>query len=307
MHNLAGSGRLAGSNLPKVSVLMAAFNAERFIREAVDSVLSQNFASLELVVVNDGSSDGTAGMLQSYGNRIRLLEQPNLGAVHARNRAFQSSAGEYVVIMDADDLMNDGAIRIRAAFLDDNPQVDLVYGETEKIDRAGQVLGRIPLRYRLVRNDKPLSAFATGNVFPVHAAMVRRRVIEAFGQLHDEKADLIPDWDLWARVACNARMEYVPQVVGSYRHHGGMSLARLGRRRGLRQTLNTQKRIAEWEGFDGLAAAVRRDVLRHCLVNATRLRDWKEVVMIGQLGRRQCPHAWEFVIASTAGRILWRR
>jgi glycosyltransferase involved in cell wall biosynthesis len=306
MRNLKSNCRPAGFHSPKVSVLMAAFNAERFIREAVDSVLGQNVDDLELVVVNDGSADHTAEILQSYGHRIRMLEQSNLGAVRARNSAFRSSTGEYIVIMDADDRMHEGAIQIRVAFLDDNPDVDLVYGEIEKIDPEGQALGRIPLRHRLIRGDQPLSAFTRGNVFPVHAAMVRRRTLDTLGQLHDETPDLIPDWDLWARVACNARMEYIPQVVGSYRYHGDMSLARLARSRGLRQELNTLKRIAKRDGFGGLRLAVRRDVLRHCLVNAARLRDWQEVAMIARLGRRQCPRSPEFWVASMAGRILWR-
>jgi glycosyltransferase involved in cell wall biosynthesis len=299
--------RVFGTDRPRVSVLMAAFNAGRFIREAVDSVLSQNFEALELVVVNDGSGDGTPEILRSFGSRILLLEQSNLGAVRARNTAFRSSAGEYLVIMDADDRMCDGAIRVRAEFLDENPEVDLVYGETEKIDQAGQILGRIPLAHRLRRVDNPLRALAASNLFPVHAAMVRRRTLEALGQVHDESLDLIPDWDLWARVACAARMEYIPEVVGSYRYHGGMSLARLARSRGLEQTLNTLRRIVERAAFAELDVAVRRDVLRRCLVIAARLHDWKEMAATGRLGRRHCPRGWEFSMALLAGRVLWRQ
>lgn len=87
----------------RFSILMAVYNREKYLREAIDSVLSQTFASFELIAIDDGSTDGSLAVLKSYGNRIKLLQQPNQGPEVARNSGAAVAEGEYIVILDSDD------------------------------------------------------------------------------------------------------------------------------------------------------------------------------------------------------------
>jgi len=89
----------------RFSVLMPVYNREKYVRQAIDSVLSQTFTDHELLVVDDGSTDGSAEVLKSYGTRIRLIRQRNQGPEVARNAALASAQGEYVVLLDSDDFL----------------------------------------------------------------------------------------------------------------------------------------------------------------------------------------------------------
>jgi glycosyltransferase involved in cell wall biosynthesis len=262
---------------PKISVLIAAFNAEAYVADSVESVLRQNGPPTELIVVDDGSCDGTKAVLDRFSHDICLLEQENRGATAARNRAWRASCGEYIVILDADDRLTAESIRVRSDYLDKHPNVDVVYGETDRIDISGAPIGRVPLRRKLREDDIPYEAFAEANVFPVHAGMTRRRVFEELTDLHDEQLDLVGDWDLWARVAENHRFAYVPDVVAQYRIHDGMSLRNLTRDRGLWQTMNTLKRIASRRAFRDLDNITRLRSLARYAICCGRLRCWREV------------------------------
>jgi len=147
--------RFMNNNL-KVSIILPAYNAEITIRRSVDSALDQNFSKqdFEIIVINDGSTDGTLEILKSYGNTIRLLDQENQGALPTSNRGFREAKGQYVIKLDADDCFERDIIKEMAEILDENPDIDFVYcdyyektigGETKIISTRDNVFNTIGL------------------------------------------------------------------------------------------------------------------------------------------------------------------
>jgi len=127
----------------KVSVIIPAFNEERTVARAIDSVLSQDFdAEFEVVVVNDGSTDGTGKVLESYGRRIKVVNQENRGHVGARNAGVRASRGEYIAILDADDEWLRGKLTKSVAALDQSPDHVLVYTPVLLRATDGTLLGK---------------------------------------------------------------------------------------------------------------------------------------------------------------------
>ena len=118
--------------MPRVSVMIPAHNAAAFIREAVDSVLSQTHRADEIIVVDDGSTDDTVAMLSAYGAAIRVMRQPQRGVSAARNAGIQAASGELIAFLDADDVwLPDKLTRQMAVFASD-PETDAVYGHAEQ-------------------------------------------------------------------------------------------------------------------------------------------------------------------------------
>jgi glycosyltransferase involved in cell wall biosynthesis len=134
----------SSSSNPKISVVMPVFNGERFLREAVESILNQTFADFEFVIIDDGSTDATAAILKSYSKcdlRVKVHRQENEGIVASLNRGCILARGEYIARMDADDVSAPQRFERQVVLLDRNPQVGLVgCGMYDNIDASGAVL-----------------------------------------------------------------------------------------------------------------------------------------------------------------------
>lgn len=127
----------------KVSVLMCVYNSERFLREAIESVLQQTFTDFELLIVNDGSTDNSVKIIESYTHpRIRVLHQIiNQGITKCRRLGLEKAKGEYIAILDSDDLALPSRLKKQVSFLDHNPDMNLIGSWTEIIDEAGKKIG----------------------------------------------------------------------------------------------------------------------------------------------------------------------
>src|SRR5215470_19970518 len=124
---------------PKVSVLMAVYNAERFLSKAIESVLSQSFEDFELLIHDDGSKDNSVEIIQSFRDpRIRAVLHPlNQGEARVRNQCLQRARGKYVAILDADDIAQTNRLRIQTDFLERDGRLILLGSRYEIIDEAG--------------------------------------------------------------------------------------------------------------------------------------------------------------------------
>ncbi|MFH1401647.1 MAG: glycosyltransferase [Parcubacteria group bacterium] len=113
----------------KVSIVIRAYNSEKTIKKAVNSALSQDFPKkeLEVIVINDGSTDKTLKILKDYKKKIRLISQKNQGAIPAANRGFMAARGEYIILLDSDDFFKPTILKEMVAILDKNPNIDFVY------------------------------------------------------------------------------------------------------------------------------------------------------------------------------------
>lgn len=125
---------------PTISVIIPTYNNAQFLAEAIDSVLAQQFDALEIIVVDDGSTDHTQSVLQAYAAQVRYLHQENAGSAVARNTALSLARGKYVVFLDADDLLLPGKLHDQEAVLEKRPSLGLVHSGWQIIDESGQIL-----------------------------------------------------------------------------------------------------------------------------------------------------------------------
>ena len=205
---------------PKVTVLLAVKDGEPYVRGAVESVLAQTFADFELLVVDDGSTDRTGEIVESFGDaRVRLLRNDrNLGQVPSLNRGLHEARGEYVARLDADDKCRPTRLERQAAVLDAEPSVGLVGAWMEAVGERGEHLGW--LRKSLVDYVDFVYHTLIMRVYVSHpAAMYRREPVLALGG-YDEATGPSEDKDLWRKLALERwEARIVEEVLVSYRLH----------------------------------------------------------------------------------------
>lgn len=228
---------------PRVSVLMPVYNAAPFVEQAVRSILQQTFTDLELIVVDDGSTDGSAQIVAAIADpRLRLVRQPtNAGIVAALNTALEHARGEYLARMDADDISEPQRIERQVAFLDQHPDV-LVLGSAYRRMEDDRVV-HMPLTHEEIR-----LALLTHNPIAHPTVMMRARLPQG-GPLR-YPADTAPaeDQALWSTLVQVGRMANLPEPLIRYRTHPGQSTKRLHRAQLARRA---QVRTAYWNACFG--------------------------------------------------------
>lgn len=195
---------------PLISVIMPVYNGEKYMAEAVESIRRQDYASLELIIVDDGSTDGTAEIAQSLNLDVRYVRQPNSGPSAARNKGLQMARGEIIAFQDADDLWPPGKLALQLPRLMDDPSLEIISGRVQRIKLAGIVEGKEIFKEYL----EPLMSYNVGS------ALYRRSVFDKVG-LFDVtmRCSEDVDWLLHAR-DCGVRMLFLKQVTLLYRLHG---------------------------------------------------------------------------------------
>jgi glycosyltransferase involved in cell wall biosynthesis len=205
-----------------VSVVIPAYNRVDFLGRAIDSVLDQRYENVEAIVVDDGSSDGTADLAEeraALDPRVRVIRTPHLGVSAARNAGIRQVRGDYVAFLDADDWLSEDKLSLQVGALLAHPDVDLVYSDHQLVmESDGGV--------RDERRGHPPRPFPEilvyRNWFAIMAALARRALIDRVGGF-DPTLHGGEDWDFWYRCALEGTFLYVPGVVGLYRQHGGQS------------------------------------------------------------------------------------
>jgi glycosyltransferase involved in cell wall biosynthesis len=137
------------TGVPLVTVVIGVYNAERYLAEAIDSVLAQTHPNIELIVVDDGSTDASGRIAEQYGDPVRCIQQENGGMAAARNRAIPEAHGSYLSFLDADDRFPPDKLRNQLAVFDAQPELDVVYGHVTEflspdLDEAARALLRAP-------------------------------------------------------------------------------------------------------------------------------------------------------------------
>lgn len=192
---------------PRVSVVIATYNGERYISDAVRSVLAQSLRDFELIVVDDGSTDGTGACVQAFSDpRLQYVRQANRGPSAARNNGIGRARGEWVAFLDCDDLWKPDKLTAQLARVAHDSSVGLVYSGAVTVDETGRELGVL----RPILEGDALGALLLGNRITGSAssAMVRRDLLSAHGAWRD---DLWygEDWELWLRIASRSRIAKV--------------------------------------------------------------------------------------------------
>jgi glycosyltransferase involved in cell wall biosynthesis len=204
---------------PIVSVIMPAFNVAPFIGEAIESVLRQSLEDWELIVVNDGSTDGTPDAVRRFeDSRIRLIEQPNEGVSSARNKGMKEACGQLIVFLDADDRMLHDTLARFAVILRSNRDAVAAYGEGATIEESGAPSG---VRTRPAFAPRPsgdaLLTLLGWNFILTGGIAIRA---ETLRRLDGFRSDLTlgEDWEMWTRVAAEGPFAYMgPKPLVEYR------------------------------------------------------------------------------------------
>ncbi len=229
---------------------MPAYNAGKFIRESINSVLSQSFEALELVVVDDGSTDQTCSLVPVSDPRVRLVSQKNGGPSNARNTGLRETTGEFVWYLDADDLLMPGAIATAVDALSDAPSLAGVVGRWSLIDESGnQTSGPRSLWPAGVSGKKHLfGPMLQRTIFPPSAALFRRQAIQQVNGW-DENIWCAEDRDLWLRLlSAGGQFLFTDREWMQYREHNSNATLNIERIK-----LHTELYVRKWFGLDGLA------------------------------------------------------
>jgi glycosyltransferase involved in cell wall biosynthesis len=210
--------------LPKVSIITAAYNHVQFIRQSVESVLNQTYKDFEHIVVDDGSTDGTAEILKTFGNRIKYIRQENRGTHAALNTGIREASGQYIAILDSDDAWLPHKLERQVSAFEQFPETGLVYSQAYIIDSEGKKEERV-----LGEPLDPECAFETllrYNPIPALTAVIKRDCINKLGGF-SETFTALSDWELWIRISTGWPIVFIPEPLAFYRDHGRNTTYRL--------------------------------------------------------------------------------
>ena len=201
---------------PLISVIVPCYNHGRFLREALDSIRAATSRPVEILVVDDGSTDDTGAVAASTPGAI-CVRQPNAGLAAARNRGLREARGEYIVFLDADDRFAAGGLDAGAAALDAHPQCAFVYGRCVMMAADGTLM---PTRaHPRIERDHYRELLRENLIWMPAMAMLRRDAVLAAGGF-DPSVNAAADYRLYLRLARTAAVHDHAQTVAHYRQHG---------------------------------------------------------------------------------------
>jgi glycosyltransferase involved in cell wall biosynthesis len=207
----------------QVSVIIPTFNRGWCLREAVDSVLVQDFRTFELIVVDDGSTDETAQILRGYGDSLRVLRQENRGVSASRNAGVAAARGELIAFLDSDDIWLKGKLARQVEFFKQHPEMLICQTEELWVKNGRRVN---PGRRHRKRGGMIFEPSLELCLVSPSAVMLRRELFDRVG-LFDERLPACEDYDLWLRVSCRFPVELIetPLIVKRGGHADQLSRA----------------------------------------------------------------------------------
>ena len=229
-----------------ISIVIPAYNSERFLAQTVESILAQTVSDWRLVIVDDGSTDDTPQIMRRFAEqdaRIRALTQPNGGVASARNRGWQESGtdAEYIIFLDNDDMWEPDALKILRDALDKNPSATAAAGFCRNMDADGAFLNDAPTAWQMERTRagkiEPCAAneaityeviVCQNPIISPGMVLIRREYLEQIGQW-DQSVAPADDWDIWARLTLHGPILTIPRVILRYRMHGNNASKQSGK------------------------------------------------------------------------------
>jgi glycosyltransferase involved in cell wall biosynthesis len=201
---------------PRVTVLMPVFNGEKYLKEAIDSILKQKFHDFEFLIINDGSTDGTSKIIASYNDlRIRVIDNgKNLGLVHSLNKGLDIASGEYIARMDCDDISVDRRLSVQVKFMDAHKNTGACGSYYYLVRGRKKAIVDLPL------SEKEIKCFLLFNSPVAHpAAIIRNHVLQKYNLRYSSEFMHAEDYDFWSRVARYAGLANISKPLLFYRVH----------------------------------------------------------------------------------------
>ncbi|SEP36380.1 Glycosyl transferase family 2 [Nitrosovibrio sp. Nv6] len=212
---------------PTVSIIIPTYNCEAYIAETLNSVLSQTLRNIELIIVDDGSTDRTLDIVASYGSPVRLLRQANSGVCAARNYGIREAAGRYICLMDHDDYWFPDKLALQVEQMEAHPEIGLVYSSFIwwHPDEKGMFPG--PDSFEAASFPAGIDEEFSGWIYHqllldcwilTSAALIRAEVFDKCG-VYDESLPYSEDWDLWLRISREYPVIKLNKPLTLYRQH----------------------------------------------------------------------------------------
>ncbi len=246
----------------RVSVVIPCYNQAQFLGEAIQSALDQDVAEKEVIVVNDGSPDNTREVARAFGDRIIYVEQANQGLSAARNAGIRTAQGEYIALLDCDDVCLPGRLRAQAAVLDARPEVGIVVGEGQLYD-GEKILGLKSSISGRPKNKEDLRWETVEHCATPSTAMIRRECFQTIGYFDERVRGGVgsggEDWLFFVQQSLRYQMVYLDSPVILYRIHPGSGTQNV-------EGVNAGNRLAcaaavNWESFPAYPAHFRAHLL----------------------------------------------
>lgn len=225
------------STLPLVSIIIPSYNHEAYIGDAIDSVLQQSYPELELIIVDDGSQDGSVDVISRYSDsRLKLITQINHGAHHAINEGLMRANGDYIAILNSDDIFHPERLQKCIDYMSSCPEVSLVSTWIDVINQSGRKLGvkhgwhdydpwylGDPNISFKKTDDYSLNLLAANFVSTTSNVVFRREVYDKYGGMRNCR--FVHDWDFMLRVAAEEKCAQIAESLLSYRVHGNNTIS----------------------------------------------------------------------------------
>lgn len=231
-------------HVPRISLVTPSLNQGRFVGETIRSVIEQAYPNLEYVVQDACSTDGTADILHGFiGEGVDLRIEPDTGQADALNKGFSRTTGEVMGYLNSDDLLVPGCLGTVARYFNDNPDVDVIYGNRLIVDENGHEIGR----WILPGHDSRVLRFV--DYVPQECMFWRRRIWDRVGADFDENLHFALDWDLILRfMDAGAVFAHLPELFGIFRVHGEQKTQAYYLERGAREMAELRARYADDAG-----------------------------------------------------------
>lgn len=201
---------------PRVSVIIPVYNGERFVAEAISSVLAQDYTDFELIVVNDGSTDNTLSVLKKFGTKLKIINLPHKGVSRARNAGIQASKGEFIASNDSDDLWEPTKLNRQVAYMDAHPDVGLVYSYSTNF--TGKSEGAVALVKKVDFEGHIFKDLVTKNSFASPTALYRKAAYDKVGP-YDESLQAMEDYEFNLRFSREYKIGRIPHSLLRRRIH----------------------------------------------------------------------------------------
>jgi len=291
-----------------VSVIIPAYNAQQFIAEALDSVFSQTYKNFEVIVINDGSTDGTQKLLERYknkfGEQLIIINQSNQGQVIAKNNGLKVAKGEFIAFLDSDDKWAPEKLQLQLDLMSKSSNIGLCYTEAILINEKGAKIG-----YRQVNDlykGKCFERLIMRNNITASSVMIRKECIDKVG-FYDEKLKTCENWDLWLRISRFYELSFIKKPLAYYRIHKGHMSNQINRmRKGRIYVIKKHAKYLPSHVYKEALFNAHLDYAKNYIWNLYLKEARQDLIEAIKL-KPTCFECYKFYVKSLLGRSLLKR
>jgi len=238
---------------PKISIITPSFNQGKFIKQTIDSVLSQDYSNLEYIVVDGGSTDGTVEILKSYGNKIKWISKKDKGQAHAINKGLKQATGNILAYLNSDDLLVKNSLNIVSKEFN-NKQTHWLIGDYQIIDKSGKRIRNQSFieKYKkfLLKHYSPRLLKNVGNFIPQPSTFWSRSAFKKIG-LFNQNLKYTMDYDYWLKLSEIYKPQIINKPLSKFRLHD--SSKSITKRKDM---LKEAKKVVQDHGLKGLSVVI---------------------------------------------------